>query len=196
MLKLFKQNMLMLMLRFIFLYTLLVSSSSAIIDYVNPFIGSGGSGFGAGGHNPGAQVPFGILRVGPDTVDTIAKQPILLPFNHYGGYSYLDNTIVAFSHTHLVGAGVGDLGNFGLMPFYVKAQSDLSSLIHHHGAPLQHDKEFAKPGMYSVELPNLAKVQVVASGTHTGSHLYTFDKKIVGDSNRCGVLLDVCHTAM
>jgi putative alpha-1,2-mannosidase len=40
--------------------------SKPLVDYVDPFIGSGGQGFGAGSHNPGAQVPFGILRLGPD----------------------------------------------------------------------------------------------------------------------------------
>jgi hypothetical protein len=35
--------------------------------FVDPTIGSGGIGYGAGGINPGAQVPFGSLRIGPDT---------------------------------------------------------------------------------------------------------------------------------
>ena len=29
-------------------------------------------------------------------------------FDHYGGYHHGDNSVIAFSHTHLVGAGVGD----------------------------------------------------------------------------------------
>ena len=186
---------------------------TTVSHYVNPFIGSGGSGFGAGGHNPGAQVPFGILRLGPDTVTDFKNHTIILPFNHYGGYSYLDNTVVAFSHTHLVGAGVGDLGNFGLMPFHT-TDPDLSRLINQHGAPLLHDNERALPGMYSVKLPGLAQVELVASGTHSGSHLYTFVNPSVPSNlpsnvpsnvpsntptaatHTCGVLLDVCHTAM
>lgn len=35
--------------------------------YVDTRIGSGGVGFGIGGINPGAQVPYGALRLGPDT---------------------------------------------------------------------------------------------------------------------------------
>ena len=36
-------------------------------QYVDPFIGTGGVGFGIGSINPGAQAPFGALRLGPDT---------------------------------------------------------------------------------------------------------------------------------
>jgi putative alpha-1,2-mannosidase len=36
-------------------------------DYVDAFIGTSGVGFGIGSNNPGAQVPFGALRLGPDT---------------------------------------------------------------------------------------------------------------------------------
>ena len=189
------------MFSFLLVATVLTTSASpltTVSHYVNPFVGSGGTGFGAGGHNPGAQVPFGILRLGPDTCLTLLNHTIILPFDHYGGYSYSDNTVVAFSHTHLVGAGVGDLGNFGLMPFHT-TDPDLSRLINHHGAPLLHENERARPGMYSVKLPGLAQVELVASGTHSGSHLYTFVKPSVPSnvpSHTCGVLLDVCHTAM
>ncbi len=40
---------------------------AAPADYVSTFIGTGGVGFGIGSTNPGAQVPFGALRLGPDT---------------------------------------------------------------------------------------------------------------------------------
>lgn len=73
---------------------------------VNPFIGIGGYGFGVGGINPGVQVPFGACRAGPDTYG-----PLYIEFNHFGGYWMGDDQITAFSHTHLVGAGVGDWGN-------------------------------------------------------------------------------------
>lgn len=44
------------------------------VDYVNTLIGSGGAnGLGGWGNaqlNPGAQYPFGMLRLGPDTTGT------------------------------------------------------------------------------------------------------------------------------
>jgi putative alpha-1,2-mannosidase len=36
--------------------------------------------------------------------------------NHFGGYYYGDEYIRVFSHTHMVGAGVLDYGNIGVMP--------------------------------------------------------------------------------
>ena len=161
-------------------------TSASVLNYVDTFIGSGGAGFGAGSHNPGVQIPFGILRLGPDTTKTIP-----LPFNHYGGYHYKDKSIVAFSHTHLVGAGVGDLGNFGLIPF-ATSNKNLSTLIKHHNLPLDHTQETSSPGQYAINLKNVANVTLTASGTHSGSHQYVFQSK----ETTCGVLLDVCHTAM
>jgi len=82
--------------------------------FVDPIIGSGGIGYGAGGINPGAQVPFGSLRLGPDTA--LGDRDIVLSFQHSGGYAHSDNRLRAFSHTHLVGAGASDYGNFGVVP--------------------------------------------------------------------------------
>ena len=45
------------------------------IDAVNVFIGTGGDGFGIGSNNPGAQVPFGALRLGPDTSLGLGAHP-------------------------------------------------------------------------------------------------------------------------
>ena len=42
----------------------------------------GGQGFGCGSNPPGAQVPFGAMRLSPDTaLDTVA-----LEWEHFGGY--------------------------------------------------------------------------------------------------------------
>jgi len=35
---------------------------------VNPFIGTGGIGFGVGAELPGALVPFGMVKLSPDTL--------------------------------------------------------------------------------------------------------------------------------
>ena len=52
------------------------------------------------------------MRLGPDTTTTA----IDMSYRHFSGYNYMDTSIRAFSHTHLVGAGVDDLGNIGIMP--------------------------------------------------------------------------------
>ena len=101
------------------LWTVLVKQCTSEIsetngfEFANPLLGSGGTGFGSGGHNPGAQYPFGALRMGPDTALKVFGFDVVSSFDHYGGYNYEDDHIRAFSPTHLVGAGVGDFGNFG-----------------------------------------------------------------------------------
>ena len=39
-----------------------------------------------------------------------------MKFQHFGGYSDADHHLRAFSHMHLVGAGVMDMGIFGVLP--------------------------------------------------------------------------------
>ena len=131
-------------------------------------------------------------------------------FDHYGGYHFGDNSVVAFSHTHLVGAGVGDLGNFGVMPFFFPSaatEPELARLVSPsgHAAPLDHALEVATPGFYSVGFAGLATAELVAAGTHAGSHRYTYPGKpaaaaaaaaATAASDSCGVLVDVCHTAL
>jgi putative alpha-1,2-mannosidase len=41
--------------------------SASLVDLVDTRIGGGGAGYGDGGINPGPQVPFGAMRLGPDT---------------------------------------------------------------------------------------------------------------------------------
>lgn len=50
-----------------------------------PFISvPGGDGFGVGSTPPGAQYPFGFMRLSPDT----SEDNIVLPWRHFGGYYY------------------------------------------------------------------------------------------------------------
>ena len=75
-----------------------------LIDYVNPFIGTGGHG-----HTyPGVSTPFGMVQLSPDTR--------LEGWDGCGGYHYSDSIIYGFSHTHLSGTGVSDYGDILLMP--------------------------------------------------------------------------------
>ena len=74
-------------------------------SYVNTFIGTGGHG-----HTfPGATTPHGMVQLSPDTRT--------LGWDACGGYHYTDNSIIGFSHTHLSGTGISDLGDILIMPF-------------------------------------------------------------------------------
>jgi putative alpha-1,2-mannosidase len=78
------------------------------------FVGTGGLGFGCGSNSPAVQMPYSYVRLGPDT--TPIEKVLYEEFQHYGGYSSADHAVRAFSHMHLVGAGVGDLGVLGILP--------------------------------------------------------------------------------
>lgn len=78
------------------------------------FVGAGGFGFGCGSNSPAAQVPYSYVRLGPDTTPKIKKK--YFEFQHFGGYSQADHYVQAFSHMHLVGAGVIDMGVLGVLP--------------------------------------------------------------------------------
>ena len=66
---------------------------------VNIFIGSGGPAYGYGSVNPAAQLPYGALRLGPDT--RFSKEDVDVTFRHFSGYNFNDTYLRMFSHTHL-----------------------------------------------------------------------------------------------
>ena len=74
-------------------------------EVCNPFIGTGFHG-----HTfPGATRPYAMVQLSPDTH--------ILGWDASSGYHYDDNHIYGFSHTHLSGTGIGDLGDVALLPF-------------------------------------------------------------------------------
>ena len=122
-------------------------------DYVDPFIGTGGHGHVF----LGANVPFGFVQLGP-------SQPTQ-GWDWTSGYHYSDSVIAGFSHTHLSGTGIGDLGDITFMP-HVEADYALS--------PFSHDRETARPGYYKVHLDR-GDIDVELTATpRAGLHRYTF----------------------
>ena len=104
----FKNNFMTLkrILFFLFLVCLYFckNENKSAINYVNPFIGTGGHG-----HTyPGATTPFGMVQLSPDSR--------LDGWDGCGGYHYSDSIIYGFSHTHLSGTGVSDYGDILIMP--------------------------------------------------------------------------------
>ncbi len=75
-----------------------------ILDYVNPLVGTEGTG-----HTfPGACVPFGLVQASPDTGNH--------NWAHCSGYVN-GLPIRRFSQTHLSGTGCSDLGDAAIFPF-------------------------------------------------------------------------------
>lgn len=136
--------------------------------YVNPLIGSD-----AHGHVfVGANVPFGAVQVGPNNV--------FQGWDWTSGYHYSDDIVVGFSHLHLSGTGVADLGDVVLMPhvgeFAVKPGEEYDP-EKGYAARYSHDRETARAGYYSVELePSGVRVELTAT-ERVGFHRYTFPKE-------------------
>ncbi len=147
-------------------------------DFVNPMIGTADHGHVF----PGATLPFGMIQLSPDTRDRT--------WDGSSGYHYSDRTILGFSHNHLSGTGVGDLGNVLLMPTVgsdVRLVDDADPAKGYRQT-FSHDSEIAHPGYYAVTLKESGvKVELTAT-TRVGLHRYTFPA--AGESH---VILDLWH---
>lgn len=132
------------------------------LEYVNPFIGTGGHG-----HTfPGAVVPFGMVQLSPDNPSK--------GWDWTSGYHYSDNQLLGFSHTHLSGTGVGDMLDILVMPFRGDYQKRRDNELKRVVSTYSHDQESASPGYYSVVLPE-ENVSVELTATErTGVHKYQF----------------------
>lgn len=139
--------------------------------YVNPFIGSGGQGFGYGSNSPAAMAPSGLVKVGPDTSGPYG----LASFLHFSGYWYGDDTVRGFSHLRLQGAGSTDYGLLSVMPVL---GFDAAWLQNGDGvaSPFQKSSETATPGFYAVTLERFGVRAELTATTRTAHHRYTFPR--------------------
>src|ERR671921_123278 len=78
--------------------------AAGLTQYVDPYIGTGFHGHVF----LGANVPFGAVQLGPVNLSE--------GWDWCSGYHYSDSSIIGFSHTHLSGTGIGDLGDILFMP--------------------------------------------------------------------------------
>ncbi|MDB6018808.1 MAG: putative alpha,2-mannosidase [Pedosphaera sp.] len=149
------------------------------VDEVLPLVGTGGHG-----HTyPGATVPFGFVQLSPDT-------PIK-GWDACGGYHYSDSTILGFSHTHLSGTGIGDLGDVLILPITGELQesSNYQALtVDRLRSGFSHDNEFATPGYYRVMLDKYQVLAELTATAHAGMHRYTFPA-----SKESHILIDLVH---
>lgn len=141
--------------------------TTSLLDYVDPFIGTGGHG-----HTyPGATVPFGMLQVSP--VNGISA------WDWCSGYHYSDSIAIGFSHLNLSGTGIGDLADILFMP--VNKEVDLSinpisrDSISYKSA-YNHNNEKVSPGYYQVFLEDHNINVELTTSKRTASHKYTFNQ--------------------
>ncbi|GHT62155.1 alpha-1 2-mannosidase [Bacteroidia bacterium] len=108
------------------------------------------------------------------------------------GYHYDDASLIGFSHTHLSGTGIGDLGDVLFLPYSnelktVGPNGEDSEAV--FGSAFSHKKETATPGYYSVHLDDYnLDVELTATG-HAGFHRYTFP-----DTEKAGLYIDLTRT--
>jgi len=155
------------------------NKSDDLTQYADPFIGTAYVGH----THPAAQLPFGMVQVGPDTgIDT---------WEHCSGYFDGDSSIIGFSHTHLSGTGCPDMGDILFMPvtgdvaFSAGTPENTSS---GYRSRFSHQNEEAHPGYYKVQLDDY-HIQVELTATErSGFHRYTFP-----ESEHSGILIDLGH---
>jgi predicted alpha-1,2-mannosidase len=114
-----------------------------------------------------------MVQLSPDTH--------ILGWDASSGYHYDDNHIYGFSHTHLSGTGIGDLGDVALLPF---SGGDSIKPV----ATFKKDTEKATPGYYAVRLDNFGINVELTSTDRVGFHKYTYD-----NPKERRVLLDLGH---
>jgi len=137
--------------------------SQSPVNFVNPYIGTGGHGHVF----LGANVPFGAVQLGPVNISE--------GWDWCSGYNYSDSTIIGFSHTHLSGTGIGDLGDILIMPTTGELITDKGSLKAPGNFSLfNHADEKVSPGYYSVDLKRYHIKAELTASTRVGFHRYTF----------------------
>lgn len=135
-----------------------------LVKYVDPFIGTGFHGHVF----LGASVPFGAVQLGPVNVSE--------GWDWCSGYHYSDSTIIGFSHTHLSGTGIGDLGDISVMPVTGEVPMKGRAKDQQSGyySLFSHDEEEARPGYYSVRLKRYDIKAELTATERVGLHQYTY----------------------
>ena len=133
--------------------------------HVDPKIGTGGHGHVF----VGANVPFGLVQVGPTSIPQT--------WDWCSGYHASDSTVIGFSHTHLSGTGIGDLFDITVMPVvgevtYARGEeNDPASGLWSYA---DRTREITKPGYYSVPLVRYGITAELTATERVGLHRYTF----------------------
>ena len=133
--------------------------------HVDPFIGSGGHGHVF----VGASVPFGAVQVGPANFHQ--------GWDWCSGYHYSDDVLAGFTHLHLGGTGISDLGDILVMPYTGELATSPGSRKDPdagYASRYAHDQEQARPGFYSVVLLDHDVHVALTATERVGLHRYRY----------------------
>jgi predicted alpha-1,2-mannosidase len=122
-----------------------------------------------------------MVAVSPDTRTKTSH----LESMHAAGYWYEDNLFAGFSHLHLAGAGVPDLGTLLLFPspWMTTELMDPQARV----AGFSHQREQASPGYYAVTLDNGIHAEVTA-GERAAAHRYSYP-----EGTQPTLIIDLAH---
>jgi len=139
-----------------------------LVKDVNPFIGTGGYPWVCGHNFPGATLPYGMVRLSPETTSILNKTKA----RNTSGYYYGDNWVSGFSHTRLSGTGATDGGHFLVVPS--SGAVSHNGLMKGPGYRFSHRDEVAFPGYYALHLPDEDIFSELTATERVGIHRYTF----------------------
>lgn len=143
------------------------ADNANLTDYVDPYIGTDYHGHVF----LGANVPYGAVQLGPTN--------FVKGWDWCSGYHYSDSIIHGFSHTHLSGTGIGDLGDVLVMPYTGALlidpgkQEDIST---GYASYYNHENEKARPGYYQVKLLSHNVSAELTATERVGLHRYIYPK--------------------
>ena len=140
-------------------------SADDFTSHVDPFIGSGGHGHVF----VGANVPFGAVQVGPANFHQ--------GWDWCSGYHYSDDVLAGFTHLHLGGTGISDLGDILVMPYTGELATNPGSRKDPgtgYASRYAHDQEQARPGFYSVVLLDHDVHVALTATERVGLHRYRY----------------------
>ena len=148
-------------------------SAESLTRYVDPFIGTDGTGHVM----PGASMPWGMVAPSPDQAEA--------GWDYTSGYQYRTPTMLGFSNTHISGAGIPELGDVLLQPAVGTRWSPSTTDF---AGRYDKSSEAAHPGYYTVKLPEHGVTVELTATSRVALHRYTFS-----DGGRVQVLLDLQH---
>ncbi|MCG9899934.1 MAG: GH92 family glycosyl hydrolase [Hydrotalea sp.] len=131
-----------------------ISLNNTYTNYVDPFIGTDGTG-----HTyPGPSLPFGMVQPGPDNRDE--------GWDYTSGYQFKDSVIMGFSQTRASGTGINEFGDILIQPFTKRGITTFST-------GYVKSTEKARPGYYTVTLANDVKVELTCT-ERVALHRYSY----------------------
>lgn len=140
------------------------SKSEGLLQYVDPYIGSGYHGHVF----VGTSVPYGMVQLGPSNIHK--------GWDWCSGYHYSDSILIGFSHTHLSGTGCTDLGDILIMPLNEIRipRGNQDDIRDGYASRYSHDNEIARPEYYSLLLDRYNIRAELAATDRVGFHRYTY----------------------